>query len=194
MTNAERGKMGGLKTKEIIKKRIEEKIFNYYEAPNHCENCHTILDYEKKSNKFCGKSCSAVYNNTRKVLKITKCKNCETEIVRQNTYCGIECYQEAKHKLIIKKWKDEGVYNRTIRRYIIEKFNNTCSCCGNSEWMGKPMPLEVEHIDGNSENNSEDNLTVLCPNCHSQTSTYKGKNRGNGRHNRRLRYESGKSY
>lgn len=43
------------------------------------------------------------------------------------------------------------------------------------------IPLEIDHIDGNSENNSEENLRLICPNCHSLTATYKGANRGKGR-------------
>lgn len=42
------------------------------------------------------------------------------------------------------------------------------------------LPLEVEHIDGDATNNSEENLTLLCPNCHSLTRTYRGANKGNG--------------
>jgi predicted HNH restriction endonuclease len=45
----------------------------------------------------------------------------------------------------------------------------------------------LEHIDGNAYNNSESNLSLLCPNCHSQTPTYKAKNKGNGRVERRER-------
>lgn len=47
------------------------------------------------------------------------------------------------------------------------------------------IPLEVEHIDGNYQNNTEDNLTILCPNCHSLTPTYKGANKGHGRKDRK---------
>ena len=54
--------------------------------------------------------------------------------------------------------------------------------------------MELEHNDGNSQNNSLDNLSLICPNCHSQTPTYKGANKGNGRHYRRVRYAEGKSY
>ena len=47
------------------------------------------------------------------------------------------------------------------------------------------IPLEIEHIDGNYLNNRESNLTLLCPNCHSLTATYKGANQGNGRKDRK---------
>jgi len=56
------------------------------------------------------------------------------------------------------------------------------------------IPIELEHIDGNSENNLLTNLKLLCPNCHSLTPTYKALNVGNGRHKRRERYKDGKSY
>jgi len=69
-----------------------------------------------------------------------------------------------------------------------------CDVCSLSSWNGKEVVLEVEHRDGNSENCSPDNVCLICPNCHSQTKTYKGKNRGNGRHYRRMRYAEGKSY
>ncbi len=52
----------------------------------------------------------------------------------------------------------------------------------------------MNHIDGNSENNKEKNLELLCPNCHSLTPNFKGLNKGNGRHSRMLRYAAGKSY
>jgi 5-methylcytosine-specific restriction endonuclease McrA len=51
-----------------------------------------------------------------------------------------------------------------------------CGNCGLSEWMGKPIPLELDHIDGDRENNSLDNLQLICPNCHALTQTYRGKN------------------
>lgn len=52
-----------------------------------------------------------------------------------------------------------------------------CECCGITEWNGEPTPIELDHIDGNRYNNTIDNLRILCPNCHAQTDTYRGKNK-----------------
>lgn len=54
--------------------------------------------------------------------------------------------------------------------------NHQCEICKITEWMGKPVPVELDHIDGNRYNNDLSNLRVLCPNCHAQTDTYSGKN------------------
>ena len=65
----------------------------------------------------------------------------------------------------------------------MKKYDNKCSECGWGEINQHTgtIPLELEHIDGNPYNNSPDNVTLLCPNCHSLTSTYKGANKGHGR-------------
>lgn len=73
-----------------------------------------------------------------------------------------------------------------IKKYIFEKYNNKCSICGWSKInpFTKTIPLEIEHKDGNFKNNSEENLILLCPNCHSLTPTYKGANLHHGRKDR----------
>ncbi len=50
--------------------------------------------------------------------------------------------------------------------------------CGISSWKDKPLMLHLDHINGNKRDNSPDNLRLLCPNCHSQTTTYCGRNKG----------------
>lgn len=47
-----------------------------------------------------------------------------------------------------------------------------CAISGTTEWLGKPITLQVDHVDGDWYNNLRDNLRFLCPNCHSQTSTW----------------------
>ena len=83
-----------------------------------------------------------------------------------------------------------------VRNFLFEKYDNKCCLWGWGETnvhTGR-IPLEVDHIDGNADNNLEHNLRLICPNCHALTATYKGANKGNGRHKRRARYRAGKSY
>lgn len=62
---------------------------------------------------------------------------------------------------------------RILREGVLPK---TCNKCGNTQWLGRDIPLELHHKDGNKNNNSLDNLELLCPNCHYFTDTYKSKN------------------
>ena len=69
--------------------------------------------------------------------------------------------------------------HRLRQRLLKENFfEPKCYNCEKTEWLGSPIPLELEHIDGNHQNNTLNNLTLLCPNCHALTSTYRGKNKG----------------
>lgn len=54
--------------------------------------------------------------------------------------------------------------------------SNECEICGISEWQNLPIECELDHIDGDRTNHRLENLRILCPNCHSQTSTYRAKN------------------
>jgi 5-methylcytosine-specific restriction endonuclease McrA len=78
---------------------------------------------------------------------------------------------------------------------MIKKYGAKCMECGWDKINPKSnkSTIQLEHIDGNSENNIPTNLKLLCPNCHSLTPTFGGLNRGSGRHYRRMRYASGKS-
>lgn len=59
---------------------------------------------------------------------------------------------------------------------LIQERGYKCECCGLSEWMGKPIPIELEHTDGDRANNTKENLKLLCLNCHGQTPTWKQGN------------------
>ena len=54
---------------------------------------------------------------------------------------------------------------------------NKCDVCSITEWNGKPLNMQLEHKDGNPHNHLIENLMFLCPNCHSQTETFCGKNK-----------------
>ena len=54
--------------------------------------------------------------------------------------------------------------------------NYECAICGLTEWQGKKIVLQLDHINGNNTDNHLENLRLLCPNCHSQTDTFTGRN------------------
>lgn len=184
MTMSEAGKLGGIIAHRNALKRYEAN-------PNKCICCNKDLDYKHRYNKFCNSSCAATYNNTFR-KKISYCKNCGKKLNKhRKSYCNNICQQEYVYKQYIKKWKDgletglskTNLLSQHIRKYIKQKFNNKCAKCGWHEInpvTGK-VPLEIDHIDGNYLNNKENNLILLCPNCHSLTSTYKALNKGKGR-------------
>ena len=109
-------------------------------------------------------------------------------------YCSNVCQMEFQHQEYIEKWKagevsgliNIGVVSRHVKRYLREKFENKCCLC---RWAlvnpkTNKVPLVADHIDGNWQNNTEDNLRLLCPNCDSLSPTYAALNKGNGRRNR----------
>lgn len=73
-------------------------------------------------------------------------------------------YSISSHKLRLRLIK-EGV------------FCHKCQGCSRKTWKGNPIPLELDHIDGDNKNNRLNNLRLLCPNCHALTPTYRGKNK-----------------
>jgi 5-methylcytosine-specific restriction endonuclease McrA len=122
-----------------------------------------------------------------------KCLNCSIIIKNKpisQSYCNQQCdvdHKKKQRKEIIQS--DQPYYWRSIRNYLIETVGR-CQNCGIHEWLSKPISLDCDHIDGDITNNRLSNARLLCPNCHSQTHTYKAKNINNphGKAARRARY------
>jgi hypothetical protein len=111
---------------------------------------------------------------------MNNCKYCGKETLNP-IYCNNSCHGLYQSKLKVEAFK-KGEYigkrllyakGRWNRRLLTEEFGEKCSSCGIEEWNGKPISLEVNHIDGQAYNNVLENLELLCPNCHSQTSTFR---------------------
>ena len=112
-------------------------------------------------------------------------------------FCSNSCQMNANLQESFEAWisgQAGCVGIKRLRRLVEKRDGYSCSSCGIDEWNGSRISLEVEHKDGDSSNNSPSNVCFLCPNCHSQTETFKVKNKGNGRHARRERYSMGLSY
>lgn len=158
-----------------------------------CTQCRKIFKKPKKrilENNFCSSSCSAIYSN-KKRANIYYCKNCSTKLNHKKIYCSKICEHSFTYSDYIEKWKngavsggENGKISNYLRKFMLEKSNNKCQICGfntSHPLDGKPV-LHIDHINGNWLDNSENNLRVLCPNCHSLTVNFGCRNIGSGRH------------
>ena len=167
-----------------------------------CECCGDKIHNAGK--RFCSTSCAAKINNVlypkRSPLSVdkdgnlkrirlpklpSKCLNCGDNCYKK--YCNNDCQSKYKNRILLENWKgglDVGYSGKTkqlksfIKRYLHEKYNYKCSKCG---WdkihdITNKCPLEVNHIDGDAENCKEENLEVICPNCHSLTHNFRALN------------------
>ncbi len=75
------------------------------------------------------------------------------------------------------------VLTNELKRRLLDSglLPRRCAICGNHAWNGQPIPLELDHINGDRTDNRLQNLRVLCPNCHAQTPTWRGRNIGRQR-------------
>ena len=75
-------------------------------------------------------------------------------------------------------WSNMAVRNRIKQDSLIDYKCQMCNIC---KWNNMPITFELDHVNGNNRDNRLENLRFLCPNCHSQTDTYKGKNINTGK-------------
>lgn len=117
-----------------------------------------------------------------------QCVNCGITLTKksQKKFCSGECAIQYRRK---KHFDDleacgmapvSGRFNETNRRlmrvYLEHKNGHRCAVCGRTTWNKQPIPLVVDHIDGNVDNNQLVNFRLLCPNCDAQQATYKARN------------------
>lgn len=203
-----------------LNKRVRESLYSL--NSKHCKYCNFPISFERRQYHFCGHSCSAKFNNANRAKKdraptetkalhpkvsirssFEKCgSNCLwcgdslSNKRHRQAYCSSGCHKSDRYASEFLDWYHHGAYrpNRVLRQFLTTWKGYRCEVCNISSWNNKEITLEVEHVDGNSGNPSPENVCLICPNCHSQTSTYKGRNKGNGRHERLVRYHEGKSY
>lgn len=180
-------------------KRLTKR--QYELNPKMCKNCGKIIPWKHRENEYCSSSCAAQITNLgqRRVHSNRFCKNCGKELLSsQKKYCSVDCQQEFEQKEYIQRWKDgletglSGKYgiSERLRRYFFDKYNCKCQNCGWGEEnpITHKIPLQLHHIDGDCTNNREENLKLLCPNCHALTENFGSLNKNATRIDNRKRY------
>ena len=139
-----------------IRRKIHEDR-NTKKKTHICINCNKEFDHiEGNTNKYCCKECEKSYKHLQKYKKII---NGDPSIMRPN--------------YIPKAFKND----------IIKEQGNVCAICGISQiWNNQKLVFILDHIDGHASNNKRSNLRCICPNCDSQLSTYKSKNKNGERY------------
>ena len=127
------------------------------------------------------------------------CANCGDKLARRNPkYCSNRCQKNCEWHAVCRQIIETGVIprnsHRLAKRWFRERTGRHCAICQGSEWTGQPMPLLLDHVDGNSGNWAVANLRMICPNCDALLPTFKNRNKGKGRAIRRQRYADGLSY
>jgi 5-methylcytosine-specific restriction endonuclease McrA len=167
-----------------------------------CIFCNNIINVHGK--RFCSRSCAAKFNNKgvkRNGAKINwieinnfmnnggsyrdaaeKFGICKATISKARGRGDITLQKTIDMSAEEYSNKVNGVkakphHRKLLRRKLLnEGTEYKCVICKITKWNEKAISLEVDHIDGNSSNNLLENLRLLCPNCHSQTNTWRGRN------------------
>jgi hypothetical protein len=142
------------------------------------KNCEKCQQAHSLPGRFCSRSCA----NSRTFSAESRLKKSQALQGRPRNCVDYDRHAAAEKANLtkLKKYQDTpfeqlGMTNR--RRRVIEDQKYCCARCGLSQWLGQDIPLEIDHRDGNNQNDSRENLEALCPNCHSLTDTWRGRNR-----------------
>jgi hypothetical protein len=149
-----------------------------------CPKCQTT---HEKNGTYCSRKCA----NSRNFSKESRDRK---SVAQRNYFKSLPSVEfekrlkalrtkeanEKKKKSLLEKsnsrsWDEIGWDSK--RRRVIEEQKSKCFICNLSEWNNTSLTLEIDHIDGNNRNNSRENLRGLCPNCHSTTHTWRGRNK-----------------
>lgn len=152
--------------------------------PKRCANveCKPEIDFLHRRNSYCSYSCSAHVSNKNRA-KYRQCAGCNTQILnsRNSKYCNLACHAAHRLRIFEQKFESGALTDfdrKRIRKVLINRYGYQCSICNGTEWLGKPIPVVLDHIDGDCNNNSPDNIRLVCGNCNMQLPTFAGRNRG----------------
>lgn len=156
-----------------------------------CENCNSVISVKYGSGRFCCIKCARAFSTKNKREQINK-KVSEKLTGKSKTPQQIQSLKDAWVKRRLER-KDNVKINRLTDSefFVLNSKNNNqkiknrlfeskikeyrCEECDITEYNNKPITLHLHHINGNKKDNRLENLQILCPNCHSQTDNYAGK-------------------
>lgn len=179
-----------------------------------CECCKQPHDGSYGSGRFCSKKCSRSFStlinrdeiNKKKSItlkgrstnKTFKCEDCSKyfgssfALYGHKSGCSkndlkikrLAAYENRRDKIISLDFHSMKPSFRKERIFLEQE--GKCNKCHLDKWLEQLITLELEHKDGNTNNNSRDNLELLCPNCHAMTSTWRGRNKNQGKSGKRV--------
>lgn len=184
---------------QLKMEKLGHKFSDFYQKPiSFCKQCGNQIT--SNGIDFCSQSCSAKFWNPKKRSKkeSVSCLCCGKSLRGKSgkKFCSSKCNKKYDNDAWIESWKKgekigcsgKGFsISPTIRRYLFDKYDNKCCKCG---WCainpitGK-IPLQIDHLDGDASNNKEDNLELICPNCHSLTPNFMALNKKSCRTHRK---------
>lgn len=154
------------------------------EFMKNCKKCGNNFTPKKGLKDYCSISCrnSRTWNETDKLKKSLSAKKSE-KVKKVNNFRPQDFWLKIGEKR--KKVHKDRIINsdysslsfESLRFRILYEQNEKCNRCGLDKWLNEPLTLELDHIDGNHFNNERTNLEMLCPNCHSLTKTWRGRNK-----------------
>lgn len=145
-----------------------------------CENCEKDHNGLYGSGRFCSSKCARGFSTKakRKEINATVSKIAKERGFRPPSLTS----EQLQHRRLAQQGRYDSIPFvdvgwDTKRKRIIKEQLGCCNKCGISEWSGKPITLEIDHINGINDDNKRGNLEGLCPNCHSVTDTWRGRNK-----------------
>lgn len=171
------------------------RVAQFDTNPTRCAACRIALTYKQRHNRYCTIKCKAAVVRRPKTAHLryvtVDCRACGQGIITdpkkpQRHFCNNMCQRDHQFEVetIPRVLAGEVTTRTVLKRYLVRIRGHRCEVCRMTEWMGKSIPIEVDHVDGDASNNMPSNIRLLCPNCHAQTPTAKGRNRGKGRKSR----------
>lgn len=142
----------------------------------YCPKCNSE---HKKLGKFCSRKCanSRVFSAEARYKKSIALKGKPSKLLSPAKFADkLEKYKKTIAKNLLEA-PFESLGPERKRRRVFAEQKYSCNRCKLSTWLEYPITLELEHIDGNNQNNARENLEGLCPNCHSFTDTWRGRNK-----------------